>query len=87
MVYFQVTLQFRRGKELTKDLPHFTVACRVENTPAAATHHSQLIMLAGRRVWMVSSQQQDPIRGLCDNSPTVGFELEQTPGGEGRALQ
>lgn len=36
---------------------------------------------------MVSSQQQDPIRGLCDNSPTAGFELEQTPGGEGRALQ
>lgn len=50
VVCLQVTLHFRRGKQLTKDLTRFTVACCVENTPAAATHRSQLIMLAGRRV-------------------------------------
>lgn len=80
----QVTLSLRRGKQLTKDLPRWTGACRVENTAVAATHYSQLIMLAGRRVCVVSSQQQEPIRGLRDNRSTVDFEPKQDRAENGR---
>lgn len=36
---------------------------------------------------MVSSQQQDSIRGLCDNSSTAGLQLKQTTGRKGKAIQ
>ena len=51
-MYLQVTLSSRPGQQLSKDLPRKIVPCFVGNTPAAAaaTHRSQLVVLAGRRV-------------------------------------
>lgn len=44
----------------------------------AATHrsHPVVVLVAGRRMWMVSSQQQDSILGLCDNSSTARLSAE-----------